>query len=127
MTDRLYAKQEFAVEAAESRQSDVRPTVFDKCRKYTRAREAMAAGVYPYFHRIDSAQEPDVVCDGRPMIMMSSNDYLGLTSHPKVKEAAIDDAEIALIAMGSDIEASILTAINLKTLGMKTIWAKAWS
>ncbi|MFC1681212.1 aminotransferase class I/II-fold pyridoxal phosphate-dependent enzyme [Pseudomonadota bacterium] len=50
----------------------------------------MAAGVYPYFHRIDSAQEPDVVCDGRPMIMMSSNDYLGLTSDPRVKEASIE-------------------------------------
>ena len=90
MTDQLYAKQEFTEDTAETRESDPRPTVFDKCRKYTRAREAMAAGVYPYFHRIDSAQEPDVVCDGQPMIMMSSNDYLGLTNHPKVKEAAID-------------------------------------
>lgn len=90
MTDRLYAKQEFTEDTAGTRESDTRPTVFDKCRKYTRAREAMAAGVYPYFHRIDSAQEPDVICDGQPMIMMSSNDYLGLTSHPKVKEAAID-------------------------------------
>lgn len=44
-----------------------------------------------------------------------------------LKEAAIDESEVALIAMGSDIEASILTAINLKTLGMKTIWAKATS
>lgn len=92
MTDRLFAKQEFIdhnVEAV-SQQSVHRPTIFDKCGKYTRAKEAMAAGVYPYFHRIDSAQEPNVICDGRPMIMMSSNDYLGLTSHPKVKEAAID-------------------------------------
>jgi len=90
MTDRLLAKQEFVEEAQEVRQSPDRPVIFDKCRKYTRAREAMAAGVYPYFHRIDSPQEPDVICDGRPMIMMSSNDYLGLTNHPKVKEAAID-------------------------------------
>lgn len=90
MTDRLYAKQEFIEETPEIGQSDTRPNIFDKCRKYTRARDAMAAGVYPYFHRIDSAQEPDVICDGKPMIMMSSNDYLGLTSHPRVKEAAID-------------------------------------
>jgi len=90
MTDRLLAKQEFVEEAQEVRQSPDRPVIFDKCRKYTRAREAMAAGDYPYFHRIDSPQEPDVICDGRPMIMMSSNDYLGLTNHPKVKEAAID-------------------------------------
>lgn len=92
MTDRLLAKQEFANQnvRAVSQHPVHRPVLFDKCRKYTRAKEAMAAGVYPYFHRIDSAQEPDVICDGRPMIMMSSNDYLGLTSHPKVKEAAID-------------------------------------
>ena len=92
MTDRLLAKQEFANQNLEavSRHPVHRSVLFDKCRKYTRAKEAMAAGVYPYFHRIDSAQEPDVICDGRPMIMMSSNDYLGLTSHPKVKEAAID-------------------------------------
>lgn len=92
MTDRLFAKQEFVDHNLEavSQQSVHRPTIFEKCRKYTRAKEAMAAGVYPYFHRIDSDQQPDVICDGRPMIMMSSNDYLGLTSHPKVKEAAIE-------------------------------------
>lgn len=92
MTDRLFAKQEFIDHdiGAVRQQSVNRPTIFDKCGKYTRAKEAMAAGVYPYFHRIDSDQQPDVICDGRPMIMMSSNDYLGLTSHPKVKEAAID-------------------------------------
>ncbi|MDJ0955875.1 MAG: aminotransferase class I/II-fold pyridoxal phosphate-dependent enzyme [Arenicellales bacterium] len=92
MTDRLLAKQEFANQNLEavSQHPVHRSVLFEKCRKYTRAKEAMAAGVYPYFHRIDSAQEPDVICEGRPMIMMSSNDYLGLTSHPKVKEAAID-------------------------------------
>ena len=92
MTDRLLAKQEFANQNLEavSQHPVHRSVLFEKCRKYTRAKEAMAAGVYPYFHRIDSAQEPDVLCEGRPMIMMSSNDYLGLTSHPKVKEAAID-------------------------------------
>ena len=90
MTDRLLAKQEFANQEEVSQLPVHRSVLFEKCRKYTRAKEAMAAGVYPYFHRIDSAQEPDVICDGRPMIMMSSNDYLGLTSHPKVKEAAID-------------------------------------
>ena len=90
MTDRLLAKQDFVQATPDISRSGSHPTVFDKCKKYTRAREAMAAGVYPYFHRIDSAQEPDVICDGKPMIMMSSNDYLGLTSHPRVKEAAID-------------------------------------
>ncbi len=63
--------------------------LFDKCSTYTAAKEAMAAGLYPYFRAIESAQEPEVIVDGRKMIMLGSNNYLGLTNHPKVKEAAI--------------------------------------
>ncbi len=82
MTNRILAEQQ------ETRRP--RAAIFQKCQKFTRARELIEAGIYPYFHTVESAQEPEVVCDGRPMIMMSSNNYLGLTSHPKVKEAAID-------------------------------------
>jgi 8-amino-7-oxononanoate synthase len=82
MTNRILAKQQ-----APGR---TRAGIFDKCQQFTRAQELIEAGIYPYFHTVESAQEPEVVCDGRPMIMMSSNNYLGLTSHPKVKEAAID-------------------------------------
>jgi len=67
-----------------------RASIFDKCSRFTRAQELIQAGIYPYFHVVESAQEPEVVCDGRPMIMVSSNNYLGLTNHPKVKEAAIE-------------------------------------
>lgn len=67
-----------------------RASIFDKCSRFTRARDLIKAGIYPYFHVVESAQEPEVICDGRPMIMMSSNNYLGLTNHPKVKEAAIE-------------------------------------
>lgn len=67
-----------------------RASIFDKCSKFTRAQELIKAGIYPYFHVVESAQEPEVVCDGRPMIMVSSNNYLGLTNHPKVKEAAVE-------------------------------------
>ena len=66
------------------------PDVFDKCRKFTAAKEAMAAGLYPYYHVVESEQSPEVVVEGRKMIMLGSNNYLGLTSHPKVKEAAIE-------------------------------------
>ncbi|MDP2157530.1 MAG: pyridoxal phosphate-dependent aminotransferase family protein, partial [Nitrospirota bacterium] len=45
---------------------------------------------YPYFRIIESAQDPEVVIDGRKMIMVGSNNYLGLTNHPKVKEACIE-------------------------------------
>ena len=48
----------------------------------------MAAGVWPYFRVIESAQDPVVTIDGKPLIMLGSNNYLGLTNHPKVKEAA---------------------------------------
>jgi 8-amino-7-oxononanoate synthase len=65
-------------------------SIFDKCRNFTRARDMEAIGLYPYFHRVESAQEPEVICEGKPMVMMSSNNYLGLTSHPKVVEASIE-------------------------------------
>jgi len=64
--------------------------IFDKCYKFTKAKELMAAKMYPYFRVIESAQDPEVIINGRKMIMVGSNNYLGLTNHPKVKEAAID-------------------------------------
>lgn len=64
--------------------------IFEKCAGYTEAREAIAAGFYPYFRRVESAQEPEVTVGGRKMLMIGSNNYLGLTSHPRVKEAAIE-------------------------------------
>jgi 8-amino-7-oxononanoate synthase len=64
--------------------------LFEKCRKYTAAKEVMAAGFYPYFRVVESEQNPEVMVEGRKMIMLGSNNYLGLTSHPKVKEAAIE-------------------------------------
>jgi 8-amino-7-oxononanoate synthase len=63
---------------------------FEKCRMFTTAKEVMAAGLYPYFHVVESEQSPEVIVEGRKMIMLGSNNYLGLTSHPKVKEAAIE-------------------------------------
>src|SRR4030067_1600822 len=64
--------------------------IFDKCNKFTKAKELMAAGIYPFFRVIESAQDPEVILNGRRMIMVGSNNYLGLTNHPKVKDAAIE-------------------------------------
>jgi 8-amino-7-oxononanoate synthase len=64
--------------------------LFEKCTKYTAAKEVMAAGFYPYFRVVESEQNPEVIVEGKKMIMLGSNNYLGLTSHPKVKEAAIE-------------------------------------
>jgi len=64
--------------------------LFDKCYKFIKAKELITAGMYPYFRVIESAQDPEVIIDGKKMIMVGSNNYLGLTNHPKVKEAAIE-------------------------------------
>ncbi len=64
--------------------------IFEKCSKFTAAKEIMQAGIYPYFRVIESAQDPEVIVDGKKMIMIGSNNYLGLTNHPRVKEAAIE-------------------------------------
>jgi len=66
------------------------PDIFEKCLKFTKAKELISCGLYPYFRVIESAQDPEVIISGRKMIMVGSNNYLGLTNHPKVKEAAIE-------------------------------------
>ena len=63
--------------------------LFEKCHSYEVAERVRQAGVYSFFRVIESAQDPEVVCDGRRMIMLGSNNYLGLTNDPRVKEAAI--------------------------------------
>jgi len=62
--------------------------LFDKCRGFTRAREIQAAGLYPYFKPISHSEDTVVVIEGKPRIMMGSNNYLGLTHHPDVLAAA---------------------------------------
>ena len=64
--------------------------LFDKCFSYTRVAEAKAAGYYPYFIPLEDTEGTEVVIDGKRMIMIGSNNYLGLTTHPKVRQAAID-------------------------------------
>jgi 8-amino-7-oxononanoate synthase len=62
--------------------------VFRKCFDYQLAETVREAGVYPYFRVLESAQDPVVTIDGRELVMLGSNNYLGLTNHPEVKEAA---------------------------------------
>jgi 8-amino-7-oxononanoate synthase len=64
--------------------------LFDKCYRFTKAKELMAAEIYPYFRMIESAQDPEVTINGKKMIMVGSNNYLGLTNHPKIKEASLE-------------------------------------
>ncbi len=68
-------------------------SLFDKCKNYTRVTETKEAGYYPYFKPIQSGANTTVKIYGREMIMIGSNNYLGLTQHPKVKEASIKAVE----------------------------------
>ena len=62
----------------------------EKLAKYDAPQRAMAMGIYPYFREIQSDQDTEVVINGKKVLMFGSNAYLGLTNHPKVKEAAIE-------------------------------------
>jgi 8-amino-7-oxononanoate synthase len=77
--------------------------LFDKCagfysdpkvaQKYgypTNPRTVQQMGMFPYFIPIEQAEGPEVIISGKRLIMIGSNNYLGLTNHPKVKEAAIE-------------------------------------
>ena len=61
----------------------------NKLYRYDAARNARAAGIYPYFREIQSDQDTEVIINGRKVLMFGSNAYLGLTNHPKVVEASI--------------------------------------
>ncbi|MDY6122268.1 MAG: aminotransferase class I/II-fold pyridoxal phosphate-dependent enzyme [Porphyromonas sp.] len=61
---------------------------------YTAPQEAQEAGIYPYFRKIESEQSTEVIIDGRRVLMFGSNAYLGLTNHPRLKQAAIEATEL---------------------------------
>lgn len=62
--------------------------LFQKCIEFTKADEVKQAGLYPYFHVLEANEGPVVYVEGRRFIMAGSNNYLGLTTDPRVKDAA---------------------------------------
>ncbi|MCU0284784.1 MAG: pyridoxal phosphate-dependent aminotransferase family protein [Acidobacteria bacterium] len=64
--------------------------LFHKCTTYTRVEESKSQDLYPYFKPFSSEQGPEVYYQGRKIIMIGSNNYLGLTNDPRLKEAAIN-------------------------------------
>ena len=62
--------------------------IFDK-RKNEYAEQARALGIYPYFHELESRQDTEVMMEGKRRIMLGSNNYLGLTVHPRVIAAGV--------------------------------------
>ncbi|MDH6305473.1 8-amino-7-oxononanoate synthase [Parabacteroides sp. PF5-5] len=77
-------------QAKELVSSDNMKLLQEKLAKYDAPQKAMAAGIYPYFRMIESDQDTEVQISGKKVLMFGSNSYLGLTNHPKVKEAAIE-------------------------------------
>jgi 8-amino-7-oxononanoate synthase len=67
--------------------------IFEKANKWTAADDVRKTGLYPYFRAITSGQDTEVVVGGKKMIMVGSNNYLGLVNHPEVKEAMIKAIE----------------------------------
>jgi len=64
--------------------------LFDKCRQFTAAKDAQAAGLYPYFIPLTDSEGTEVTVGDHRLIMIGSNNYLGLTTHPRVRQAAIE-------------------------------------
>src|SRR5262249_61601867 len=82
-----------------------RVDVFAKCSEMgARLVDVRAAGVYPYYRALSSAQDPVVLCGDRELVMLGSNNYLGLANHPEVKEAAT----VALAVYGTGVAGSPL-------------------
>ena len=65
-----------------------KPDVFRKCADFRIANLAREGGFYPYYRMLSSAQDPEVVIAGRTVVMLGSNNYLGLANHPEVKAAS---------------------------------------
>lgn len=64
--------------------------IFEKAYNFTAAKELQASGYYPYFIALDGNEGTEAIYRGRRLLMFGSNNYLGLTTHPKVRQAAID-------------------------------------
>ncbi|MCD6555379.1 MAG: pyridoxal phosphate-dependent aminotransferase family protein [Anaerolineae bacterium] len=64
--------------------------LFEKCYNFTAAREVMKSGLYPYFIPLDDTEGTEVTVGDHRLIMIGSNNYLGLTADPRVRQAAVD-------------------------------------
>ena len=64
------------------------PALLEKARNFKTAAQLREMGLYPYFRTISSAQDTEVIIDGKKVLMLGSNSYLGLSNHTKIKAAA---------------------------------------
>jgi 7-keto-8-aminopelargonate synthetase-like enzyme len=76
-----------AVATVGNKHANGKRSLLDKVNEYQSANQVRAMGLYPYFRTITSAQDTEVIMNGKKVLMLGSNSYLGLTNHPKIKEA----------------------------------------
>ena len=67
--------------------------IFKKCHGYSLANELREKGIYPYFHALETRQGTEVIMEGKRRIMLGSNNYLGLTTCPEVRQAGLEALE----------------------------------
>lgn len=96
--DQLHAMPEAAPPEPKSEESPI----YDKVRAFARQPDSLKSrGLYFYMRKLESSSGARIVIDGREMIMLGSNNYLGLTTHPKVKAAAMKALETYGMGAGS--------------------------
>ena len=64
--------------------------LFDDIKNVEYIKQTIDAGIYPYFHALETAQDTEVVIDGKRTIMLGSNNYMGLTNDPRTIKAAME-------------------------------------
>jgi 8-amino-7-oxononanoate synthase len=84
--------------------------ILEKCQKFMAADNARKMGIYPFFRPLDLNDGPEAVINGRRVVMFGSNNYLGLTTHPRVREAA----KAAIDRFGTSMTGSRLVNGSMK-------------
>ncbi len=74
----------------DEKRTTMMPSIFNRAMSFKEAEIVRQMGMYPYFREIESEQDTEVVINGKTVLMLGSNSYLGLTNHPAVKRAAIE-------------------------------------
>jgi glycine C-acetyltransferase len=82
-------------------EANFRSPIYDKIRSYTQADDLRAGGLYLYMRKLESSSESRVTVNGQELLMFASNNYLGLTTHPKVKAASLKAMEKFGVGAGS--------------------------
>ena len=99
--------------------------LFDKCLSFTRADELKAADLYPYFTPIQEAVGNRIKVGGRPMIMVGSNNYLGLADHPRAKAAAKEAVD--RYGVGTCGSRFLTGTIDLHENARASGWPSSWT